>query len=149
MELARAHLLYGEWLRRERRLREARHQLRIARERFESMGAKAFAARAVSELAATGERARRHPANTLGILTEQEAKIAVLARAGNSNQEIGAQLFLSPRTVEYHLSKVFKKVNISSRGQLEQALPADAGELLRPGASHADTRGAGPVLAAR
>jgi DNA-binding CsgD family transcriptional regulator len=125
VHLARAHLLYGEWLRRERRQREAREQLRLAHERFESMGAEAFATRAATELAATGER--RHPriADTLDSLTAKQAHIARLARAGKSNQQIGAQVFLSPRTVEYHLSMVFRKLNISSRSQLEQALPAD------------------------
>jgi DNA-binding CsgD family transcriptional regulator len=130
VHLARAHLLYGEWLRRGRRPLEARDQLRIALELFESMGAGAFAARAASELAATGKRRRRHATETLEDLTTQQAQIARLARAGKSNQQIGAQLFLSPRTVEYHLNKVFRKLNISSRGQLEQALPADARELL-------------------
>jgi DNA-binding CsgD family transcriptional regulator len=125
VHLARAHLLYGEWLRRERRPLEAREQLRIAHERFESMGAAAFATRAAAELAATGERRRRHPADTLESLTAKQAQIARLARAGNSNGQIGAQLYLSPRTVEYHLNKVFRKLDISSRGQLEQALPAD------------------------
>jgi DNA-binding CsgD family transcriptional regulator len=130
VHLARAHLLYGEWLRRERRLREAREQLRIAHERFESMGAEAFATRAETELAATGER--RHPriADALDSLTAKQAHIARLARAGHSNQQIGAQVFLSPRTVEYHLSMVFRKLNISSRSQLAQALPADPVELL-------------------
>jgi DNA-binding CsgD family transcriptional regulator len=127
VQLARAHLLYGEWLRRERRLLEARGQLRLARERFASMGAEAFAARASTELAASGERARSRTPQTLDLLTARESQIARLASAGNSNQQIGGQLFLSPRTVEYHLSKVFKKINITSRGQLEHALPAEAG----------------------
>jgi DNA-binding CsgD family transcriptional regulator len=130
VQLARAHLLYGEWLRRERRTLEARDQLRIAHERFESMGAEAFATRAAAELAATGERQRRPTADTLDNLTPKQAQIARLARAGMSNQQIGAQLFLSPRTVEYHLNKVFRKLDISSRNQLEQALPEDAQELL-------------------
>jgi DNA-binding CsgD family transcriptional regulator len=125
VRLARAHLLYGEWLRRERRPLEARDQLRIAHERFASMGAQAFAVRAAAELAATGERGRRRPADTLESLTAKQAQIAHLARAGNSNRQIGAQLFLSPRTVEYHLNKVFRKLDISSRGELEQALSAD------------------------
>ncbi|HTE61771.1 MAG TPA: LuxR C-terminal-related transcriptional regulator, partial [Solirubrobacteraceae bacterium] len=122
-QIARAHLLYGEWLRRERRPGEARDQLRVAHERFESMGARAFAARAAAELAAaTGERRRRSSVDTPDRLTARQAEIARLAGAGNSNQQIGAQLFLSPRTVEYHLNKVFRNLDISSRGQLEQAL---------------------------
>ena len=130
VQLARAHLLYGEWLRGERRTREARDQLRIAHEYFESMGAEAFATRAAAELAATGERQRGGTADTPDSLTAKQAQIARLASAGNSNQEIGAKLFLSPRTVEYHLNKVFRKLDISSRGQLEQVLPPDPRELL-------------------
>jgi DNA-binding CsgD family transcriptional regulator len=130
VELARTHLLYGEFLRREGRLVEARNELRVAHERFELMGAAAFTARAATELAATGERRRRLSAGTRESLTAQQARIARLARAGQSNQQIGAQLFLSPRTVEYHLNKVFRKLDISSRVQLEHALPADAREVL-------------------
>jgi DNA-binding CsgD family transcriptional regulator len=125
VQLARAHLLYGEWLCRERRSLEARDQLSLARERFESMGAKAFATRATNALATTGERKRRS-AETLDGLTAKQAQIARLARAGHSNQQIGAQLYLSPRTVEYHLNKVFRKLNIRSRGELEHALGAGA-----------------------
>jgi DNA-binding CsgD family transcriptional regulator len=125
VELARAHLLYGEWLRRERRPLEAREHLRIAHESFESMGAEAFAARAATGPAASSERVKSQSPGTLDSLTAREAEIAGLARAGNSNQQIGAQLFLSPRTVEYHLHKVFRKVNITSRSQLAGALPAD------------------------
>jgi DNA-binding CsgD family transcriptional regulator len=130
VELVRAHLLYGEFLRRTGRLAEARGELRLAHERFETMGAEAFTARAAGELVATGERRRHRTAGPRDSLTAQQARIARLASAGNSNQEIGAQLFLSPRTVEYHLNKVFRKLNISSRVQLEHALPADAREVL-------------------
>ena len=122
VELARAHLLYGEWLRRERRRRDAREQLRTAHELFASMGMEAFAERAARELLATGERARKRTVETSGQLTAQETQIARLARDGLANSEIGARLFLSPRTVEYHLHKVFTKLDISSRNQLDPAL---------------------------
>ncbi|MDA0170915.1 AAA family ATPase [Solirubrobacter taibaiensis] len=122
VELARAHLLYGEWLRRERRRLDAREQLRAARELFADMGAEAFAARAGHELRATGETARRRQPDTGAGLTAQEDRIARLARDGLSNPEIAERLFVSPRTVEYHLHKVFAKLGIRSRGQLERAL---------------------------
>lgn len=125
MEVARAHLLYGEWLRRENRRVDAREQLRSAHEMFSSMGADGFAERAARELLATGERARKRTADTRGELTAQEAQIAQLAREGYSNPEIGAHLFISPRTVEYHLHKVFTKLEISSRTQLDAALPSE------------------------
>jgi DNA-binding CsgD family transcriptional regulator/tetratricopeptide (TPR) repeat protein len=125
VDLARAHLLYGEWLRRERRRVDAREQLRIAYDMFTRMGAEAFAARAERELLATGERARKRSVETRGDLTAQEVQIARLARDGLSNPEIGARLFISPRTVEYHLHKVFSKLNIGSRNQLAAALPAE------------------------
>jgi DNA-binding CsgD family transcriptional regulator len=121
--LARAHLLYGEWLRGERRRLEAREQLRTAREMFVSMGADAFASRAARELLATGERARKPRVETRSRLTAQEAQIARLANQGLSNQEIGVRLFLSPRTVEYHLGKVFTKLGIGSRTELGKVLP--------------------------
>jgi DNA-binding CsgD family transcriptional regulator len=119
---ARAHLLYGEWLRRERRRLDARNELRIAHDRFVAMGATAFAERAGREIAATGEYARMRTVATLDQLTPQEERIARLASRGSTNQEIGAQLFISPRTVEYHLHKVFNKLDITSRAQLAQAL---------------------------
>jgi len=122
-ERARAHLLYGEWLRRERRRLDARAQLRAAHELFAAIGAQAFADRAARELLATGETARRRSADASDGLTAQEANIARLAREGLSNPEIGARLFISPRTVEYHLHKVFTKLGIGSRSQLEQVLP--------------------------
>ena len=124
-ELARAHLLYGEWLRRDRRRIDARDQLRLARDAFTSMGAEAFAARAGRELLATGETARKRTAETRDDLTAQETQIAQFARDGLSNAEIGARLFISPRTVEYHLHKVFLKLDITSREHLDRVLPGD------------------------
>jgi len=124
-ELARAHLLYGEWLRRERRRLDAREQLRRAQNMFGSMGAAAFAARAGRELLATGETARKRTSDTRDQLTAQETQIAQLARDGLSNAEIGARLFISPRTVEYHLHKVFAKVNITSREHLDRVRLGD------------------------
>ena len=125
-ELARAHLLYGEWLRRAGRRTDARDQLREAYEMLTAMGAGGFAGRARRELLATGENVRKRRAETAGDLTAQEAQIARLARDGLSNPQISTQLFLSPRTVEWHLRKVFVKLGISSRRQLRGALP-DAG----------------------
>jgi DNA-binding CsgD family transcriptional regulator len=122
---ARAHLLYGEWLRRERRRVEAREQLRAAHEMFASMGAEAFAERAARELLASGETARKRTVKAIGELTAQEAQIARLARDGLSNPDIGSQLFISPRTVEYHLHKVFGKLAISSRNELHRVLPKE------------------------
>ena len=123
-ELARAHLLYGEWLRRQRRRVEAREQLRTAHGMLDAIGMEAFAARARRELRATGETARKRTVDTMVELTAHEAQIARLARDGLSNPEIGAQLFLSPRTVQYHLGNVFTKLGITSRSQLRRILPA-------------------------
>jgi DNA-binding CsgD family transcriptional regulator len=123
-DLARAHLLYGEWLRRERRRGEARVQLRAAHGLFEAMGMEAFAGRAGRELRATGETARRRSvAAGVAELTAHELQIARLARDGLTNREIGARLFLSHRTVQYHLASVFAKLGASSRGQLVHFLP--------------------------
>ena len=124
VELARAHLLYGEWLRRERRRIDARAQLRIAHDMLEAMGMEAFAERARRELQATGETARKRTIATGDEqLTAQEAQIARMARDGLSNPEIGVRLFISPRTVQYHLRKVFTKLGIESRSQLDRVLP--------------------------
>jgi DNA-binding CsgD family transcriptional regulator len=122
IELARAHLVYGEWLRRRRRRVDARKELRRAHEMFVAMGVEAFAERARSELAATGERARKRTVETESQLTNREAQVARLAGDGLSNPDIGARLFLSPRTVEYHLRKVFTKLDIASRTQLHDVL---------------------------
>jgi DNA-binding CsgD family transcriptional regulator len=124
-ELARAHLRYGEWLRRERRRIDARQELRTALDMLDTMGMEAFAERARRELLATGETARKRTVETSGHLTAQEALIARLARDGLSNPEIGTRLFISPRTVQYHLSKVFTKLDISSRNQLDRVLPGE------------------------
>lgn len=124
VHLARARLLYGEWLRREGRRLDARDQLRVAYEMLDSIGADAFAERARRELRATGETARQRSVATRHALTAQEAQIAELARQGRTNPEIGGELFISPRTVEYHLKKVFTKLGISSRRGLRSALAA-------------------------
>jgi ATP/maltotriose-dependent transcriptional regulator MalT len=124
-ELARAHLLYGEWLRREGRRVDAREQLRTAHHLFDEIGMEAFAERARRELLATGEKARKRSGGTREELTPQEEQIARLAREGLSNPEIGTQLFVSARTVEWHLRNMFTKLGITSRRQLQTALSED------------------------
>jgi DNA-binding CsgD family transcriptional regulator len=128
-ELARAHLVYGEWLRREDRRVDAREELRAAHETLVEIGMDAFAERARNELSATGETVRRRAAHTRDDLTAQERQIARLARDGLSNPEIGARLFLSPRTVEWHLRNVFTKLDIRSRRDLASVLPSTTAEV--------------------
>jgi DNA-binding CsgD family transcriptional regulator len=122
VQLARTHLLYGEWLRRERRRLDAREQLRIAHEFFRDSGMEAFAERARLELEATGERARTRTADTLDQLTAQETQVARLAAQGETNRAIAARLFISASTVEYHLRKAFRKLGVKSRAQLSERL---------------------------
>jgi len=128
-ELARTHLLYGEWLRREGRRLDARAELAVAHELFTSMGMEAFTQRAAGELVATGEKRRRRIPETRDDLTPQERQIAELARDGLSNPDIGARLFLSPRTVEWHLRHVYSKVGIRSRRELRSALRDSGSEV--------------------
>jgi DNA-binding CsgD family transcriptional regulator len=123
-DLARTHLLYGEWLRREGRRLDAREQLRTALDLLDTIGMEAFAERARGELMATGEKVRKRRDDTRDHLTPQEEQIARLARDGLSNQEIGTKLFLSPRTVEWHLRKMFTKLRVDSRRQLRAKLLA-------------------------
>jgi DNA-binding CsgD family transcriptional regulator len=127
-QLARARLVYGEWLRRERRRFDAREQLRMAHEMLDDIGARTFAERAARELRATGGTVRKRSIERSDQLTAQEEQIAQLAREGLSNAAIGIRLFISPRTVEYHLHKVFAKLGITSRTQLEQALSSEVRE---------------------
>jgi DNA-binding CsgD family transcriptional regulator len=122
---ARAQLLYGEWLRRHRRRRDARDALLSAHSTFTAMGAHAFAERSARELRATGKTTRARSGETHDRLTEREQQIARFAREGLANAEIGARLFISPRTVEYHLSKIFSKLGISSRAQIADVIPDD------------------------
>jgi RNA polymerase sigma factor (sigma-70 family) len=119
-DLARAHLLYGEWLRRQRRRQDARNELRLAHDMFTSFGMEAFAERARIELLAGGERARKRSIEMLDQLTPQESQVARLAAQGMTNKEIAEQLFISPSTVDYHLHKAFRKLNVKSRTQLAQ-----------------------------
>ncbi len=127
VDLARTHLLYGQWLRRAKRRRDARQELRIAHEMFAAMGADRFAERAAAELRATGERARARTPETAIDLTPQEVRVADLAAAGASDSEIAAQMFISPSTVDYHLRKVFRKLNVTSRAQLAGRLRSGPG----------------------
>ena len=129
-EHARAHLLYGEWLRREKRRVEAREHLHAAHDMFTAIGMEAFAQRARGELLATGEKPRKRTVATRDELTAQERQIAELARDGVSNPEIAARLFLSRRTVEWHLRNVFNKLGIGSRQDLAQALPSSNSQLI-------------------
>ncbi|MEU0934202.1 AAA family ATPase [Embleya sp. NPDC005971] len=122
VHLARTHLVYGEWLRRENRRADAREHLRTAYEMLNGFGARAFAERARRELAATGESVRQRTVDVQGSLTTQEVQIARLAAEGRTNSEIGAELFISPRTAEWHLHKVFIKLGITSRNKLRDAL---------------------------
>ena len=141
-ELARTHLLYGEWLRRVRRRRDARVHLRAAHQLFEAMGAGAFAHRARVELLATGEHARVRAPDTRDQLTPQEQQIARLAAEGESNAQIAAQLFISPHTVAYHLHKVFGKLNVTSRNQLSRAL----GDQLAPAPPYGNEPRGAPAM---
>jgi DNA-binding CsgD family transcriptional regulator len=134
VDLARAHLLYGEWLRREGRRSHAREELRASHRMLEAIGLPAFSERAARELAATGERVRRRTPEARDELTEREAQIARLAAAGLSNRRIGQRLYISHRTVGYHLAKVFNKLDVDNRAQLhavlgDAAAPASAGSL--------------------
>ena len=124
-QVARTHLVYGEWLRRQRRRREARVQLRVAYEMFDAMGAEAFAERARAEMLAVGGCVRERAPGTKAELTPQEDHIARLVSQGYSNRDVAAQLFLSPSTVDYHLRKVFRKVGVTSRTQLARTWTAD------------------------
>jgi len=146
-ELARAHLLYGEWLRQENRQVDAGAQLRTAHEMLDAIGMEAFAERARRELMATGEAVRRRSVKTEATLTVQEASIARLAQDGRTNAEIGAQLFLSARTVEWHLRKIFTKLGIGSRRELDAALAlrGQDSQPSQPGGPPGQERRAGPA----
>jgi DNA-binding CsgD family transcriptional regulator len=122
VDLARTHLLHGEWLRREGQRTDARAELKAAHELFSEFGMEAYAERARVELEATGERARKRTVETRDDLTPQEAQISRLVAQGHTNREIAAQLFISPNTVEYHLRKVFRKLGVKSRTQLANRL---------------------------
>jgi DNA-binding NarL/FixJ family response regulator len=145
MELARAHLLYGEWLRRERRRLDARDQLRYAHTLFSHLGIHGFADRARAELEATGEHARKRTVETRDDLTPREAQISRLAAEGATNQAIAARLFISPSTVDYHLRKAFRKLGVKSRYQLKQEL-LEVGEDADPAARGTDHLTPGPAV---
>ena len=121
-DLARTHLLFGEWLRRQGRRTDARAELHVALEMLEATGLEGFAERARRELRATGETARKRQVDTQSQLTAQEAQVARLARDGLTNPEIASRLYISARTVQYHLSKVFSKLGITSRSQLDRVI---------------------------
>jgi DNA-binding NarL/FixJ family response regulator len=123
LDIARTRLLYGEWLRREKRHRDAREQLRAAHGLFSEFGMEGFAGRAEAELRATGEKARKRTVETRDELTPQEERVSQLAAQGSTNKEIAAQLYISPATVEYHLRKVYRKYGVTGRTQLAQRLP--------------------------
>jgi DNA-binding CsgD family transcriptional regulator len=129
-DLARAHLLYGEWLRRENRRVDARAELRAAHDQFASIGMEGFGERARGELLATGEKVRKRTVTTRDVLTAQERQVARLAREGLSSPDIGARLFLSPRTVEWHLRNAFMKLGIHSRRELTHVLSSSGSELI-------------------
>jgi DNA-binding CsgD family transcriptional regulator len=129
-DLARAHLLYGEWLRRENRRVDARVELRAAHDQFASIGMEAFAERARGELLATGEKVRKRTVATRDVLTAQERQVARLASEGLSNPDIGARLFLSRRTVEWHLRNAYMKLGIHSRRELTHVLSSSGSELI-------------------
>ena len=145
VELARARLVYGEWLSREHRRVDAREQLRTAHDMLSTIGAEAFAERARRELVAIGETVRNRAPDTRDPLTPQETQIARLAADGQTNPEIGAQLFISPRTVEYHLRKVFTKLGVASRKELRVAF-APAGPTETPARWRVSTARAGAGL---
>jgi DNA-binding CsgD family transcriptional regulator len=124
VDLARAHLVFGEWLRRQGQRVDARAELRVAAAMFSDFGMAAFKERASVELLASGARARRRTQDTVDRLTPQEAEVSRLASLGRTNREIATQLFLSPSTVEYHLRKVFRKLDVRTRTELARRLPA-------------------------
>jgi DNA-binding CsgD family transcriptional regulator len=142
-QIARAHLLYGEWLRRQRRRREARDQLRTAHEMFDALHLDAFAERARVELRATGEQAQRRQPGHPEKLTSQEARIAALVSRGEANRDIATQLFISPSTVEYHLHKVFRKLDVTSRTQLARRVLDTGAAPLVPASSSVSVAPAG------